>query len=150
MIYLDKPNLLEFSVDIQNNTNKLDKASFIIECNGYDISLPITYSENKAIVNIPVLKDIVEAGNRQIRMEMILGGVVYTPFKDILEFVKEVAITVEDVKSIPSQCDTVIVVETRDIKSEVIDEHKIVEVIKEKSEFTKLLEDAFHHLKNKK
>jgi hypothetical protein len=86
MIPLNESNRLEFSMSIKNTQDKVDRANLIIEGENFDISLPILLENDKAIVNIPVLENVIPAGKIHMRMEIVLGGVLYSPFKDVLEF----------------------------------------------------------------
>jgi hypothetical protein len=95
MIPLDKKSNLEFSLSIENSTSDIDKATFFIENAGFDIALPIVLEDGKAKVKMPVLEGVMKPGQYEIRMELVLGGVLYTPFTDKLEFTAPVAIKVE-------------------------------------------------------
>lgn len=97
MINLNEASVLEFSMSIHNSPNKLDKATLFIECGGFDIALPIVVEgDEKAKVHVPVLEHIVSAGKHDIRMEMVLGGQVYTAFKDKMDFNAPPSIKVEN------------------------------------------------------
>lgn len=95
MIPLNESSNLEFSLSIQNSTSKLDKATLFIEGGTFDIVLPILLEDDKAKVAVPILEKILEPGTYNMRLEMVLGGVLYTPFKDQLIFHAPPSIKVE-------------------------------------------------------
>ena len=90
-------------LSIQNSTSPLDKATLFIEGTDFDIALPITMDGDKATVNVPILENMLKPGTYGMRLEMVLGGVVYTPFKDSLDFNAPVSIQVESAKQIVSE-----------------------------------------------
>lgn len=150
MIQLNESNKLEFSMSIKNATGNLDKACLYIECAGYDIVLPIIVEEDKAIVNVPVLENIVEPGKRNIRMEVVLGGVLYTPFKDVLEFAAPPSFKVETSQQVEERHQ----MPTISIKSPIIEKIEAKTEAKQPvddsnksskyaTEFAKLLEGTF-------
>jgi hypothetical protein len=148
MIPLNESSILEFSMSIQNSPNKLDKATLFIECNGFDIALPIVVeSEDRAKVTLPILENIVPSGNRKVRMEMVLGGQVYTTFNDTMEFSAPPKIKVENtqISSAPAASFKVESLTSKSIVKPVEVSPAVEEVIENKyaSEFAKLLETTF-------
>lgn len=71
-----------------------------IEGADFDIALPIVLEGDKAKVAVPVLENILKPGSYGMRLEMVLGGVLYTPFKDKLDFNAPPSIKVESAKPI--------------------------------------------------
>jgi hypothetical protein len=153
MIQLNESSTLEFSVNIQNTTGKLDKASLVIECGGYDISFPINLIEDKAIVDLPILENIVPPGKNNIRMEMVIGNTLYVPFRDSIDFCSPPSIKVESVKSTPDAVigPVIVVVENKKSITEVTIEKKVESPPKSiyHTQFSALMEQAFNEMGNK-
>lgn len=143
MIPLNESSNLEFSLSIQNTTNKLDKATMFIENVAFDIALPIVLEGDKAKVSVPVLESILGPGSYKMRLEMVLGGVLYTPFTDTLDFNAPPSIKVESAK--PSDEPAFVVTPKTTIQPVVEDVPKQPEVTTSKyqEEFAKLLQTAF-------
>lgn len=152
MILLNESSTLEFSVNIQNTTSKLDRASLVIECSGYEISFPINLTEDKATVVLPILEHIVPSGKNNIRMEMVIGNSLYIPFRDSMEFFAPPNIKVESFKPVtlpvtPS-FGPIIVVEN---KKEIVtrEQEEITPVSIYHSQFSALMDEAENIIRNK-
>lgn len=161
MIPLNESSNLEFSLSIQNTTNKLDRATMYIEGGSFDIALPIVLEGDKAKVSVPALENILKPGNYGMRLEMVLGGVLYTPFKDTLDFNAPPSIKVESAKTndapsfmvTPKTTIVPVVVEKEDkdvsdqgepkADPDEVPANEKATTYKYHEEFAKLLQDAF-------
>ncbi len=86
MIPLNESTNLNFSLNIVNANNPLQKARVVIEADGYEIGIPFTIEKGEANVQVPVLEGVLPPGKHKVRMELVIGGVLYTPFFESLEF----------------------------------------------------------------
>jgi hypothetical protein len=133
-----------------------------IEAGGFDIALPVVLEGDKAKVAVPVLEGILESGNYGMRLEMVLGGVLYTPFADKLDFQAPPSIKVESAKPVVSPAfvvtpkvsiQPVVEKEDKDVSDKgepEVDPDPVLpttEKFKYHEEFAKLLQTAFESQK---
>lgn len=147
MIPLDRSTDLKFSLSIKNTNKELERASLVIEGKGYEISVPISMGKEDAHVTIPVLENVILPGSHKIRIEMILGGVLYTPFSESMEFILPPSIKVESMSDVEANISEVKIIGSQEIKCSIVEETLPEEDNSYKSQFVKLLEEAFRNKK---
>ena len=93
---LDRENILEFNVDIQGygntSVNKPPQVRMILEQKNIGFCM-VAKKENKSYsVIIPEMKNILESGVCDARMEVIIDNKYFVPWESKIEFDKEVKV----------------------------------------------------------
>ena len=93
---LDRENILEFNVDIQGyantSTTKAPKVRMILEQKSMGFCMVATKEDKTYSVVIPEMKNIMESGMRDARMEVIIDNKYFVPWESQIEFDKEVKV----------------------------------------------------------
>jgi len=93
---LDRENVLEFNVDIQGYANtpttSKPKVRMVIGNNALSICLPAVQEGEDYRVTIPEMKNVLEAGDYEASLEVILDNKFFVPWDSILTFDKEVKV----------------------------------------------------------
>ncbi len=93
---LDRENILEFNVDIQgyaNTTvNKKPQVRMVLEQNNIGFCMSAKKDNNNYSVTIPEMKNILESGVCDARMEVIIDNKYFVPWESKIEFDKEVKV----------------------------------------------------------
>ena len=93
---LDRENILEFNVDIQGyantSTNKVPQVRMILEQKNIGFCMSAKKEDKSYSVIIPEMKNILEAGVCDARMEVIIDNKYFVPWESKIEFDKEVKV----------------------------------------------------------
>ena len=93
---LDRENILEFNVDIQGYGNtsitKPPKVRMILEQNELGFCVDATKEGKTYSVIIPEMKNVMESGLCDVRMEVIIENKYFVPWESQIEFNKEVQV----------------------------------------------------------
>ena len=95
---LDRENILEFNVDIQGyantSTTKAPKVRMILEQKSMGFCMVATKEDKTYSIVIPEMKNIMESGMCEARMEVIIENKYFVPWESQIEFDKEVKVEV--------------------------------------------------------
>ena len=87
---LDRKNIIEFNVDIQGYGNtsitKAPKVRIIFKQNELGFCVDATKEGKTYSVAIPEMKNIMESGSCEARMEVIIGNKYFVPWESQIEF----------------------------------------------------------------
>lgn len=83
---LDEAHELSFGLSVMGTAAKAENVRFVIEGKEFDISIPCTRNGDDVTVSIPKLKGILESGNYDVRMEVVVDGRIFTPLNESIEF----------------------------------------------------------------
>jgi hypothetical protein len=93
---LDRENILEFNVDIQGyantSTTKAPKVRMILEQKNMGFCMVATKEDKTYSIVIPEMKNIMESGICDARMEVIIDNKYFVPWESQIEFDKEVKV----------------------------------------------------------
>tara|TARA_Y100000310_G_scaffold305346_1_gene345424 strand:- start:2289 stop:2828 length:540 start_codon:yes stop_codon:yes gene_type:complete len=93
---LDRENILEFNVDIQGyantSTTKAPKVRMILEQKNMGFCMVATKEDKTYSVIIPEMKNIMESGICEVRMEVIIDNKYFVPWESQIEFDREVKV----------------------------------------------------------
>ena len=93
---LDRENILEFNVDIQGyantSTTKAPKVRMILEQKNMGFCMAATKEDKTYSIVIPEMKNIMESGMCEARMEVIIENKYFVPWESQIEFDKEVKV----------------------------------------------------------
>ena len=93
---LDRENILEFNVDIQGyantSTTKAPKVRMILEQKNMGFCMVATKEDKTYSVVIPEMKNIMESGICEARMEVIIDNKYFVPWESQIEFDREVKV----------------------------------------------------------
>ena len=93
---LDRENILEFNVDIQGyantSTTKAPKVRMILEQKSMGFCMVATKEDKTYSIVIPEMKNIMESGMCEARMEVIIENKYFVPWESQIEFDKEVKV----------------------------------------------------------
>ena len=93
---LDRENILEFNVDIQGyantSTTKAPKVRMILEQKSMGFCMVATKEDKTYSVVIPEMKNIMESGVCEARMEVIIDNKYFVPWESQIEFDREVKV----------------------------------------------------------
>ena len=93
---LDRENILEFNVDIQGyantSTTKAPKVRMILEQKNMGFCMVATKEDKTYSVVIPEMKNIMESGVYDARMEVIIDNKYFVPWESQIEFDREVKV----------------------------------------------------------
>ena len=93
---LDRENILEFNVDIQGyantSTTKSPKVRMILEQKSMGFCMVATKEDKTYSVVIPEMKNIMESGICEARMEVIIDNKYFVPWESQIEFDREVKV----------------------------------------------------------
>ena len=93
---LDRENILEFNVDIQGyantSTTKAPKVRMILEQKNMGFCMVATKEDKTYSVVIPEMKNIMESGVCEARMEVIIDNKYFVPWESQIEFDREVKV----------------------------------------------------------
>jgi len=93
---LDRENILEFNVDIQGyantSTTKAPKVRMILEQKNMGFCMVATKEDKTYSVVIPEMKNIMESGICEARMEVIIDSKYFVPWESQIEFDREVKV----------------------------------------------------------
>ena len=93
---LDRKNILEFNVDIQGyantSTTNLPKVRMILEQKNMGFCMVATKEDKTYSVVIPEMKNIMESGVCDARMEVIIDNKYFVPWESQIEFDREVKV----------------------------------------------------------
>ena len=93
---LDRENILEFNVDIQGyantSTTKAPKVRMILEQKSMGFCMVATKEDKTYSVVIPEMKNIMESGICEARMEVIIDNKYFVPWESQIEFDREVKV----------------------------------------------------------
>ena len=93
---LDRENILEFNVDIQGyantSTTKAPKVRMILEQKNMGFCMVATKEDKTYSIVIPEMKNIMESGMCEARMEVIIENKYFVPWESQIEFDKEVKV----------------------------------------------------------
>ena len=93
---LDRENILEFNVDIQGyantSTTKAPKVRMILEQKNMGFCMVATKEDKTYSIVIPEMKNIMESGVCEARMEVIIDNKYFVPWESQIEFDREVKV----------------------------------------------------------
>ena len=93
---LDRENILEFNVDIQGyantSTTKPPKVRMILEQKNMGFCMVATKEDKTYSIIIPEMKNIMESGICEARMEVIIDSKYFVPWESQIEFDREVKV----------------------------------------------------------
>jgi len=93
---LDRENILEFNVDIQGYANtsitKAPKVRMILEQKNMGFCMVATKEDKTYSIVIPEMKNIMESGICEARMEVIIDNKYFVPWESQIEFDREVKV----------------------------------------------------------
>lgn len=82
---LDEAAKLEFNVAI-SGTQEPPEYRFVIVLEKFAMCLTCRQVGDQVEVDIPPLKGIAEAGEKQVKLEVIIDGKLFTPLRDVIDF----------------------------------------------------------------
>jgi hypothetical protein len=82
---LDESAKLEFSIAI-SGTSESPECRFVIELEEYCLMLHCKHSGEQIEVDVPPLKNMTSAGDKNVRLEVIIDGKIFVPMRDIINF----------------------------------------------------------------
>ena len=130
---LDRENILEFNVDIQGyantSTTKAPKVRMILEQKNMGFCMVATKEDKTYSVVIPEMKNIMESGVCEARMEVIIDNKYFVPWESQIEFDREVK--VEAAPIIKEELQPVVSVQAQPVIKEIPQPQK--RVVKEES-----------------
>ena len=130
---LDRENILEFNVDIQGyantSTTKAPKVRMILEQKNMGFCMVATKEDKTYTVVIPEMKNIMESGVCEARMEVIIDNKYFVPWESQIEFDREVK--VEAAPIIKEELQPVVSVQAQPVIKEIPQPQK--RVVKEES-----------------
>ena len=93
---LDRENILEFNVDIQGyantSTSKEPQVRLFLEQKNIGFCMPAKKDNKTYSVIIPEMKNIMESGSCDARMEVIIDNKYFVPLDSKIEFDREVKV----------------------------------------------------------
>ena len=139
---LDRENILEFNVDIQGYSNtsisKPPQVRMVLEQKDMGFCMSAQKEDKNYSVVIPEMKNILESGVCDARMEVIIDNKYFVPWESQIEFDKEVKVEATPIVRNDLQANV-------SVKAEpVIAKEKIIEApapIPKKSRSVKLIVD---------
>ena len=130
---LDRENILEFNVDIQGyantSTTKAPKVRMILEQKNMGFCMVATKEDKTYTVVIPEMKNIMESGVCEARMEVIIDNKYFVPWESQIEFDREVK--VEAAPIIKEELQPVVSVQAQPVVKEIPQPQK--RVVKEEA-----------------
>jgi hypothetical protein len=82
---LDEAAKLEFSVAI-SGTAEPPEYRFVVELDMFSLMLKCRQVGEQIEVSIPPLKNITGAGDKDVRLEVLIDGKLFVPLKDVINF----------------------------------------------------------------
>lgn len=82
---LDEGAKLEFSVAI-SGTSEPPQYRFVIKLEQFDCVLRCREIGDQVVVDIPPMKHCTTAGDKEVHLEVIIDGKIFTPMKDVINF----------------------------------------------------------------
>ena len=93
---LDRENILEFNVDIQGyantSTSKEPQVRLFLEQKNIGFCMPAKKDNKTYSVVIPEMKNLMESGSCDARMEVIIDNKYFVPWESKIEFDREVKV----------------------------------------------------------
>ena len=93
---LDRENILEFNVDIQgyanNPTTSKPQVRMVIGNKVLSVCLPALKEGEDYTVTIPEMKNVLESGDYEASLEVILDNKFFVPWESTITFDKEVKV----------------------------------------------------------
>ena len=93
---LDRENILEFNVDIQGyantSTSKEPQVRLFLEQKNIGFCMPAKKDNKTYSVIIPEMKNIIESGPCDARMDVIIDNKYFVPWESKIEFDREVKV----------------------------------------------------------
>ena len=93
---LDRENILEFNVDIQGyantSTSKEPQVRLFLEQKNIGFCMPAKKDNKTYSVIIPEMKNLMESGSCDARMEVIIDNKYFVPWESKIEFDREVKV----------------------------------------------------------
>ena len=130
---LDRENILEFNVDIQGyantSTTMAPKVRKILEQKNMGFCMVATKEDKTYSIVIPEMKNIMESGVYDARMEVIIDNKYFVPWESQIEFDREVK--VEAAPIIKEELQPVVSVQAQPVIKEIPQPQK--RVVKEES-----------------
>jgi hypothetical protein len=77
---------LDFEVEVFGTAEKASDIRFVIEGEGFDIICRCQEEKGSIKVRVPKLKGILPAGVYESRLEVIVGGKIFVPLRESIEF----------------------------------------------------------------
>lgn len=112
---LDESAILEFNVTITGSSESPTYRLIIDCCNNFSLQFPCAVVGDKLEVHLPALKGITEAGEKSVKLEVIVDGKLFVPFNDKIIF--DPVIEIESTaKHLPKIEDSIKVVASNVIK----------------------------------
>lgn len=99
---LNEQQTMSFGINVFGTTEQPTDIRFVIEGKKFDIVCKCKQIGEDLEVEIPQMRGILESGEYQTRLEVIIGDKIFTPLKESIEFNKLVEFGVEK-KSIKVQ-----------------------------------------------
>jgi hypothetical protein len=95
---LDLNNELEFKISVEGTKPAQASCRLIFENSHFDISFTGKMTgDNRAIVNVPPLENIIEEGNKKATLEMIVDDRIFKPLTLSVNFKKSIKVFAEAV-----------------------------------------------------
>jgi hypothetical protein len=82
---LDEGAKLEFSMAI-SGTNEPPECRFVVDLGSMQLMLPCVSEGDQITVEVPPLKNFTQAGDKQVRLEVVIDGKLFVPMKDVINF----------------------------------------------------------------
>ena len=92
---LTEESKLVFDVKISGTQEKVSDYRFIIQNENYDIVCKGYITEEGIEVNIPKLKNVLEAGVYKTSLEIIIGDKIFVPLVEAIELLPNIELKVE-------------------------------------------------------
>ena len=83
---LNEQTDMEFGIDVYGTTEQTQDVRFVIEGKDFDISCKCKVENGEVVAHIPKLKGILEAGNYNVKLEVLVGDKYFCPLKEQIEF----------------------------------------------------------------
>ena len=85
-LQLNEQQIITFGISVFGTTESPSSIRFVIEGKEFDVICRCKQVGEDLQVSIPPLKGIIEAGEYQTRLEVIIGDKIFTPLKESIEF----------------------------------------------------------------
>ena len=74
---------IAFDMNIDGAIKQINSVSIVIESgSGYDIRIPAAYADGVVNCEIPILEGLVSSGEKNLTLELVVDGKIYTPLKE--------------------------------------------------------------------
>lgn len=101
-------NALSFEMKIDGAIKSIDSVSLLIDTKqGFQLKVPAKYVNETVECQLPVLANLLEAGEHQFALEVVVDGKVFTPLNESFEVEAPLSITAQISESVKQHVEEV-------------------------------------------